>query len=147
MKVYCLSVEGTTRCLNTVHQSFTTKCCSNLLFDHWLLLTIFRSNNTSLITVRKRSLAQGNVFTSVCQSFCSRGVEVSVRGSLCPGGVCPGVSVQVGSLSRGVVSVQGGLCRGDISVQGDSPRTVKSGRNASYWNAFLLWLWTQHVHS
>ena len=46
-----------------------------------------------------------------------------------------------GSLSRGVsfqrrvsvrgVSVQGGLCQGDI-------RMVKSGRYASYWNAFLF---------
>ena len=44
-------------------------------------------------------LWQGNIFTAVCQSFCSRG-----GGSLCPGGLCPG-----GSLSR--VS-RGGLCPG-----------------------------------
>ena len=60
-----------------------------------------------------------------------------VGGGLCPGGPCPGgVSVQGRSLStrclclRGVF-VQGGLCQGD-------PHTVKSGRYASYWNAFLF---------
>ena len=28
-----------------------------------------------LFTARKRSLGQGNVFTPVCQSFCSQGVS------------------------------------------------------------------------
>ena len=46
-----------------------------------------------------------------------------------------GVSVQgEGSLSRGGLC-QGGLCPGSL-CQGD-PRTVKSGRYASYWIAFL----------
>ena len=52
-------------------------------------------------------------------------------GCLCPGG---GVSVKGGSLSREGVC-QGGLCPGSL-CQGD-PRTVKSGRYASYWIAFL----------
>ena len=61
-----------------------------------------------------------------------------------------GVSVQRGSVGEGVlcreggavcpgreVSVQGrGLCPGGISVR-ETPRTVKSRRYASYWNAFL----------
>ena len=34
-----------------------------------------------IITARKRSLGQGNIFTSVCQEFCSQG------GCLVPGGV------------------------------------------------------------
>ena len=39
--------------------------------------------HVELITARKRSLGQGNVFTSVCQSFCS---QVCWGGGLCPGG-------------------------------------------------------------
>ena len=57
------------------------------------------------------NLGQGNVFTSVCHSVHRRGL------SLCPGWG---------------VSVKEGLC------QGEPPRTVKSGRYASYWNAFLF---------
>ena len=80
-------------------------------------------------------LWEGNVFTPVCQSFCSRGGwgegEVSVptcttghitrRGSLSRGGFCLGVSVQ-GSLSRGVsvwgIYVQGRSLSSGVSVQG-----------------------------
>ena len=36
-------------------------------------------DSISFITARKRSLSQGNVFTGVCQSFCSRG-GVSLSG-------------------------------------------------------------------
>ena len=35
--------------------------------------TIFFESNVLVITARKRSLGQGNVFTPVCQSFCSQG--------------------------------------------------------------------------
>ena len=66
--------------------------------------------------------------------------------SVCPQGgldLCPGGSLSGGSLSRG------GLCAGGVSGQGRSlsggslvmetpPRTVTSGRYASYWNAFLF---------
>ena len=71
-------------------------------------------------------------------SVCARGgVFVQGEGVYVQwGGLCP----VGGSLSRGVsvqgVSVQEGLCPGGL-CQGD-PRTVKSGRYASYWNAFLL---------
>ena len=51
----------------------------------------------------------------------SRGWGVSVRGGSVQGDLCPGE-----------VSVEGGIC------QGDHPRTVKSGRYASYWNTFLF---------
>ena len=55
---------------------------------------------------------------SLSRGSMSRGV--SVQGGLCPGGLSPGES-----LSRGT------------SVDRDPPGTVKSGRYASYWNAFL----------
>ena len=73
---------------------------------------------------------------------------VSVKRGLCQGVPCPGgrsVSGGEGSVSRGV-SVQGSLFRG-VSVQGGlcpeglcnrDPRTIKTGRYASYWNAFLF---------
>ena len=94
-----------------------------------------------------RSLSRGGVPVqgwSLCPGVgsLSRG-RVSVQGwDLCPG---------LGSLSRAGVSVQGGLCPGgslsrEISVQGGicpggslsgSPRTLTSGRYASYSSAFL----------
>ena len=74
---------------------------------------------------------------------------VSVQGGFLSGGLCPGgVSVQrgpcpEGSLSRGVsvwgVSVHGGSLSRGVSVR-ETPRTVKSGRYASYWNAYLLFI-------
>ena len=73
--------------------------------------------------------------------FTGGGLGLGPGGSLSQGGLCLG-----GSLSGGV-SVWGGLClggsiSGGISVQGGlchgDPRTVTSGRYASYWNAFLL---------
>ena len=56
------------------------------------VLMIFRE---SIFTARKRSLGEGNIFTSMCQEFCSRGGG----GCLLPGGAC---------FLRGVCS-QGGL--------------------------------------
>ena len=81
-----------------------------------------------IITARKLSLGQGNIFTSVgLSTWGSRSLSwgFSVRwGGFYPGGILPGVSVPGGSLSRGVsfqgVYVQEGLCRGGKgSVQGD----------------------------
>ena len=75
-----------------------------------------------LITARKRSLGQGNVFTPVCDSV-HRGVSVPActTGHMTggQGGLCSGGSLSRGPLSRGV-SVQGGLCPGGDSVQGVS---------------------------
>ena len=61
--------------------------------------------------------------------------------SVCLGGVS--VSVQGGSLSRGV-SVQRGLCPRGSLLQ-TPPRTVTSGRYASYWNAFLFDLMSETI--
>ena len=58
---------------------------------------------------------------------------VSVQGGLCLGGLCPGDLCPQGDLCAGRVSVQGGG-----SLSGRPPCMVKSGRYASYWNAFLL---------
>ena len=96
----------------------------------------------AIMTARKRSLGQGNIFTGVCLSTgCVSVRGVSVRGRewglcpercLCQGG--PRASVQRwGSLSSGGgVSVQGGLCLGR------PPSPVKSGRYASCWNALFF---------
>ena len=65
-----------------------------------------------IITARKRSLGQGNIFIGLCQEFCSRGV--SARGCLLPGGVSApqgGVCFQGGCLiPRGVCLLLGGVC-------------------------------------
>ena len=58
-------------------------------------------------------LRKGNVFTPVCQSFCSRG------GGVCLPSACWDTHPRAGQTSPG------GQC---------------SGRYASYWNAFLLFL-------
>ena len=67
-----------------------------------------------LITARKRSLGQGNVFTCVCHSF-HRG-----KGGLHSGGL---------PLGRG--SASRGLSRPPLELW-------KAGSYASYWNAFLF---------
>ena len=96
-----------------------------------------RVHYEQVITTRKRSLGQGNVFTHVCYSV-HRG-----RGSLYDVTSClvawPHVPSR-GSLSRGDSA-------GGVSVQGvlsgrpprqRPPHMGKSGRYTSYWNAFLL---------
>ena len=96
-------------------------------------MTIFRLSiceDITCITVRKRSLGQGNICTVACQSFCPWGGSLhdvtsclsvcpcsfqgfSVSGPmLLPRGLC------LGSLCPGV-SVQGNLCQGD--PQTDTP--------------------------
>ena len=95
-------------------------------------------------------LRQGNVFTPMCHSAHREGgLYTSIhhrpndqggslsRGDLCPwGSLSKGVSVQ--RISVQGISVKGSLSRG-VSVR-ETPRTVTSGRYASYWNAFLLLL-------
>ena len=76
-----------------------------------------------LITARKRSLGQGNIFTPVCHSVQSGGVL--------QGGVLPG-----GAWSRGVPGPGGGCLL--PGVPGGDPPGYCCGRYASYWNAFLL---------
>ena len=77
----------------------------------------------------------------------SRGI--SVQGNFCPGGLypgglCPGESLSRGSLSRRGLSPRS-LCQADPQTETPTetpqqrpPYMVKSGRYASYWNAFLL---------
>ena len=107
-----------------------------------------------VITANKRSLRQGNIFTDVCQSFCSGGLcmmslpvwlrgpmflpggslsrLVSVQVGLCSGSLCPGGSLSRGSLSRGLCPgrslSRGSLSRGSrykqISLQGVSAQGV-----------------------
>ena len=103
----------------------------------------------------------GSLFRGVSAWGSVQGWGISIWGrGLCPGVLCPRRSLSRGSLSRGSlskevsvqgVSIQSGLClvgvgglcpRVGVSVQGGlspgTPRTVKSGRYASYWNAFLF---------
>ena len=89
------------------------------------LSTIPRTCNDEsvlLVTARKQSLGQGNVFRNVCHS---------VHKVILPlGGLPPGVCIQ------------GGLSPGEVCVQGRcvDPQNQKIGWCTSYWNAFLLFL-------
>ena len=96
-------------------------------------------------------VCEGYVFTGVClftggSQYLSSG-GVCARGFLSRGSLSRGVSVQgvsvqgEGSLCLGGrVSIQGGLCPGRTQWTETAPRTEKSGRYASYWNAFLFTL-------
>ena len=84
----------------------------------------------AIITARKGSLGQGNIFIGVFQEFCSQG------GAVCSGG---GVSAPRGCLLRGCVSGPGGMpasggcllpgsvCSWGVSTsRGSAPRGVSS---------------------
>ena len=92
---------------------------------------------TTIFTTRKRSLGQGNIFTSVCQEFCSQGGGAWSQGGassggawsrgVCSGGVCfggclvlGGVCSQGGAWSWGVL-LPGGSARGGGVLGGDPP--------------------------
>ena len=88
---------------------------STLVYEHHILIYTGRSTfskwdeKRAVFTARKRSLGKGNVFTRMCHSVHGRSLYgVTSCLSLVP---CP--------------------------FQGRSP-SVKSGRYASYWNAFLF---------
>ena len=91
----------------------------------------------SLLYVRDESLSREGVLCpgGLCPGKLSWGSlsrRVSVQEGLCLGGLCPvEVSVQRGSLSRGVCLCLEVLCQGN-------PRTVTRVRYLSYWNAFFL---------
>ena len=75
----------------------------------------------------------------LCPGGSLSGKGVSVWGSL-SGGLCLGVSVQ-GGLSRGVCPGESLSGRGrGVSVR-ETPRMVTNGRYASYWNAFLFFIY------
>ena len=76
-----------------------------------------------VITARKRSLGQGNIFIGVCQEFCSQG------GCLLPGRcLLWGLSAPGGCLLWGGVCSWGVLCCGGCLLLGVStPRGVPGG--------------------
>ena len=57
----------------------------------------------SIVTARKRSLGQGNIFTSVCQEFSSQEGCLVWGGSMVPGGVYSRGSAWGGAWSGGLV--------------------------------------------
>ena len=77
--------------------------------------------NTSFITVRKRSSGQGNIFSSVCQEFCSRGGSASVHAGISPSDQAPPPPEQTPLLPSACWEIRS-----------------TSGRYASYWNAILF---------
>ena len=96
-----------------------------------------------LITARKRSLGQGNIFRSVCQEFCPRGGHAWLRGAcMVVGGMhgCWGVCMVAGGhawLPWGVC----GCARGCVWLQEAcmvAGGCVVAGGHAWLWGA---WLW------
>ena len=61
-------------------------------------------NRLLIVTARKRSLGQGNVFTQVCVSFCSQGVGFP---ACITGHMTIGVRIQGVSASRDGVCIRG----------------------------------------
>ena len=110
-----------------------------------------------LITARKRSLGQGNMFTGVCLSTGRQGWGVSSQWGLLPGGGgawSGGVHGPRGCMVPGVCAWSRGWvlgCQGVVGVHGPGggawsqggarwrpPNGYCCGRYASYWNAFLF---------
>ena len=116
-------------------------------------LTFYKQMHTRIITARKRSLGQGNIFTPVCHSVHTGGVCVVAPGGACVvlfGGACV---VLFGGrvwfyLGGGVHGFSGGHVwffwrggmRGFFSFFGYNEIRSMSGRYASCWNAFLFQL-------
>ena len=97
-----------------------------LVYPHYFLYL-----PSCIFTALKRSLGQGNVFTSVCHSVQGGGVT-SQHASQIPWLVSWG-STPRGSLHPGVrVYLHGGL------PSGRPPHATGTRKGDSYWNAFLL---------
>ena len=99
-------------------------CCvfqPQLQYHYYLVRTLSTLGTRKLLLPAKQSLGQGNVFTPVCQSFCSQGRSASGSGE----GVC--LWVQDGSLPLGL-----------HTPQTHTRPFPEHERYASYWNAFLL---------
>ena len=99
---------------------------------HWSLSGWYASCWNAFLLLPATKLQQVNVNVSRILSTGGGGISVPActtghmtRGSLCPGGL------------PGGVSVQGGLCQGETPPT-ETPHTVTSGRYESYWNAFLF---------
>ena len=138
----------------------STKCPSRYVP---LVLKYAMGNNYNIngsITLRrqwyiyrpKRSFGQGNIFTHVCHSFCSRGgcIPACLAGqSRWGGGWVSEHALQVSP--RGVSNFLGGLqFSGEVSnfLGGLQFSGIRStfGWYASYWNAFLFSLFWCRCH-
>ena len=117
-KVFCSKLIKS-KYITTVPVTVILKCKNcNLIGYHNELLYV--------ITVRKRKLQEGTVFTPVCDSVHRGRVSVwgvSVWGSLSTESLSGGVSVQRGSLSGGSLS-RGVLCLGGLCPGGSLTRGV-----------------------
>ena len=98
----------------------------------------------AIITARKRSLGQGNIFTSVRHSVqrgegvaSQHGSQVTWPGGLHPGGSASGRGVCIWRSTAGGICIQGGLGRSAPAIEYFGIRST-SWRYTSYWNAFLL---------
>ena len=117
----------------------TVKVCLNVTSPSNFSIRVFPILYwISLITARKRSLGQGNmftVFTGVCLSTagCLVPGGCLLRGVPAPGGTCSGGCLLLGGC---LLPEEGCLLQG--GVPGGDPRGYCCGRYASYWNAFLL---------
>ena len=92
---------------------------------------------TFLITARKRSLGQGNIFTGMCQSFCPWGSLYAVTSCLAAWSHAPSRGVSV----PGPMFLQGSLSRGCLCPPQDRDlhsHTVRSGLYPSHWSVFLF---------
>ena len=87
----------------------------------------------AIITARKRSLGQGNIFTPVL--FTGGGVRGFIRGWGVRGFIRGG---HAWFYSRHAWFYSGGGMRGFFSFFGYNEIRSKSGWYASYWNAFLF---------
>ena len=100
----------------------------------------------SIVTARKRSLGQGNIFIPVCHSVHRGACVVGGGGGPLARVVAGGACVVAGGGvygCQGACVVAGGACLvaggGGACVGYDEIRSM-SGRYASYWNAFLFFL-------
>ena len=72
-----------------------------------------------MITARKRSLGQGNIFTSVCHSFCPGGWWACVEeGCAWRGHVWQGGMYGKGACVAGGGACRQGVCIAEVSVDG-----------------------------
>ena len=100
-----------------------------------------RMGSASIFTARKRSLGQGNIFSSVCQEFCSRGVCLSA----CWDTITTPLPLETGTPLEHIHLEE--ATPPNPPPPADTPSPLRSacweirstsGRYASYWNAILL---------
>ena len=88
-----------------------------------------------LITARKRSLGQGNIFRSVCQEFCSRGGIPGLGGAWSWEGAWSGGVPGPGGAGPGGVPVpKGGCLVWGGAWSGGSPGPQPNGKLRGIWS-------------